>query len=97
MALRPKFCLCGTEYTCKIACICDGYPHDPDCHYGQGWDMVEPGDTVAVRTCRGVYTVLAIASTGHVFIKGPGMANAVSYHPDSLVLLKKASRTGDLP
>jgi hypothetical protein len=45
---RPEHCNCGTEYTCKIACTCDGYPHDLACHYGQGWDAVPRPETIVL-------------------------------------------------
>jgi hypothetical protein len=43
--VRPDSCLCGTEWTCKIACTCAGPDpdHAPDCHYGI-WEHVPRED-----------------------------------------------------
>jgi hypothetical protein len=47
---RPEHCMCGTEYTCKIACTCAG--PDPDhaegCHYHLWRDVPAYVDQIVV-------------------------------------------------
>lgn len=53
---------------------------------------IETGDTVAVKGYTGEHEVLAVSGTGHVWIRISGQSEArpISYHPDSLVLIRKA-------